>query len=172
MKLTVEQRGLLFTRLVEAMAREGMLAQAVEALPAEVREAFYRAAPSPSAEEARAQIAAMAPEQQERIYAAKRLVWALTPRVDADLTDRLDEDGMREYYLLKLRKGHGPAAGAPADWLKKRAEASRLTPEQIAENRRRRLRAAAQDYNKHLQALVELGPISLGDDEPAPEGRE
>lgn len=162
MKLTVEQRGLLFTRLVEAMAREGVLAQAVEALPLEVREAFYRAAPSPSAEEARAEIAAMAPEQQERIYAAKRMVWALTPRADAALKDRLDEDGAREYFKLMLGKGRGPADVA-RDWLRKRAEASLLTPEQVAANRRERLRAAAQDYNKHLQALVELGPISLGD---------
>lgn len=171
MKLTVEQRGLLFTRLVEAMAREGVLAQAVEALPAEVREAFYRAVSSPSAEDARAQIAAMTPQQQERIYAAKRMVWALTPRADAALKDRLDEDGAREYFKLMLNKGRGPADVA-RDWLRKRAEASLLTPEQVAANRRERLRAAAQDYNKHLQALVELGPISLGDDEPAPEGRE
>lgn len=171
MKLTVEQRGLLFTRLVEAMAREGVLAQAVEALPGNVREAFYRAAPSPSAEEARAEIAAMTPEQQERIYAAKRMVWALTPRADAALKDRLDEDGAREYFKLMLNKGRAPADVA-RDWLRKRAEASLLTPEQVAANRRERLRAAAQDYNKHLQALVELGPISLGDDEPAPEGRE
>jgi hypothetical protein len=164
-KLTVEQRGLLFTRLVEAMAREGVLAQAVEALPLEVREAFYRAAPSPSAEDARAQIAAMAPEQQERIYAAKRMVWALTPRADAALKDRLDEDGAREYFKLMLNKGRGPADVA-RDWLRKRAEASLLTPEQVAENRRERLRAAALDYNKHLEALIDLGPLAPSGLEP------
>ena len=161
MKLTIEQRGQLFARIVDALHREGILADALAELPAHIRQAFEAAAPSGDAQaRVEAMLKGMNDDDRERHHHAYMAAMALRPHPYDGLRDRLGPDDAKNFrqMLINRRKGDAPDPGARAR-LEEMADAAALPPEQIEANRRARLAARARAFNEHLDALIELGPV-------------